>query len=70
MHCVVNGGRRYSADLPQGGMDIPCKLHSEGKSKEISKSRDISRMNILLNVYWHIQIARECDKYMQESLPS
>jgi len=24
--CVVNGPRRYSADLPQGGLEIPCIL--------------------------------------------
>ena len=24
--CSVDGSRRYSADLPQGGMEIPCKL--------------------------------------------
>ncbi len=37
MHCVASRGQRYSADLPQGGMEIPCKLHFEGKIKEISK---------------------------------
>ena len=24
INCVVNGMRRYSADLPQGGLEIPC----------------------------------------------
>ena len=24
--CIVDGGRRYSADLPQGGLQVPCKL--------------------------------------------
>ena len=24
--CTVNGSRRYSADLPQGGLELPCKL--------------------------------------------
>ena len=24
--CIVNGPRRYSADLPQGGMELLCKL--------------------------------------------
>ena len=24
--CLVNGRRKYSADLPQGGMEIPCIL--------------------------------------------
>ena len=25
--CTVVGSRRFSADLPQGGMEIPCILH-------------------------------------------
>ena len=24
--CTVTGGRRYSADLPQGGLEVPCSL--------------------------------------------
>ena len=24
--CVVDGPRRYSSDLPQGGLELPCKL--------------------------------------------
>ena len=24
--CVVNGAQRYSVDLPQGGLKVPCKL--------------------------------------------
>ena len=24
--CTVNGSSRYSADLPQGGLELPCKL--------------------------------------------
>ena len=30
--CFVEGSRRYSADLPQGGMEIPCKLVFSTKS--------------------------------------
>ena len=37
MQCVVVGGRRYSADLPQGGLEIPCRLHFEGKANELKK---------------------------------
>ncbi len=50
IHCVVIGGRRYSADLPQGGLEIPCSLHFEGKLKEATKSRNISRMKVLLQL--------------------
>ena len=32
--CIVSGGRRYSADLPQGGLEIPCKLLFKGKAKD------------------------------------
>ena len=37
IHCVITGGRRYSRDLPQGGVEIPCKLLFQGKPKEIKK---------------------------------
>ena len=32
--CLVNGRRKYSADLPQGGMEIPCILLFKGEPKE------------------------------------
>lgn len=32
--CFVDGSRRYSADLPQGGMEIPCKLIFSTKSAD------------------------------------
>ena len=35
--CRVAGPRRYSADLPQGGLEIPCVLRFEGDTKEIIK---------------------------------
>ncbi len=31
--CKVTGSRQYSADLAQGGMEIPCILMFEGKKK-------------------------------------
>ena len=37
IHCEVIGGRRYSEDLHQGGMEIPCILFFRGKDKEIEK---------------------------------
>ena len=30
IHCRVTGVRRYSADLEQGGLEIPCILKFEG----------------------------------------
>ncbi len=35
--CTVSGSRRYSADLPQGGFEIPCILLFRGESKEMFK---------------------------------
>ena len=35
----VSGSRRYSADLPQGGLEIPCNLTFKAKVKEIKKVR-------------------------------
>ena len=35
--CIVSGGRRYSADLPQGGLEIPCNLLFKGKAKAMDK---------------------------------
>jgi hypothetical protein len=35
--CLVNGRRKYSADLPQGGMEIPCVLLFRGQPKEMKK---------------------------------
>ena len=35
--CSPTGRRRYSSDLPQGGLEIPCLLSFEGDSKEIKK---------------------------------
>ena len=35
--CTVVGTRRYSSDLVQGGLEIPCNLLFKGKPKEIDK---------------------------------
>ena len=35
--CVVTGTQRYSADLPQGGLKIPCKLLFTAKACETDK---------------------------------
>ena len=35
--CTVIGHRRYSSDLPQGGLEIPCTLILKAEPKEISK---------------------------------
>ena len=38
--CLVDGSRRYSSDLPQGGLEIPCILKFvTSNSKEADKTR-------------------------------
>jgi len=39
--CTPTGGRRYSSDLPQEGLEIPCKLKFTGKSKEVQKVKTL-----------------------------
>jgi len=39
--CRITGTRRYSADLPQGGMEIPCQLHFEGNNKDLDKAKNL-----------------------------
>ena len=43
INCTVTGGRRYSADLPQGGLEIPCTVSFVGKRKEIDKLKLVLR---------------------------
>ena len=33
--CEITGSRRYSQDLVQGGLEIPCDLIFEGNEKDI-----------------------------------
>lgn len=35
--CQTSGGRRYSEDLPQGGMEIPCVLTFMGEPSHVDK---------------------------------
>lgn len=35
--CRVTASRRYSQDLPQGGLEIPCVLTFQGSVKDIAK---------------------------------
>ena len=39
--CVITGGRRFSADLPQGGLEVPCTLLFRGEPKDIAKMRKL-----------------------------
>ena len=37
IHCKVTGSRRYSRDIAQGRLEIPCQLIFEGDKKSVGK---------------------------------
>ena len=39
--CQVTGARRYSSDLAQGGLEVPCTYTFVGISKEMAKVRKL-----------------------------
>ena len=39
--CVVNGARRFFADLVQGGLEVPCRLVFQGSTRDIDKIRQM-----------------------------
>ena len=41
IQCTVTGRRRYSFDLPQGGLEIPCSVKFTAKSKELKKLKQL-----------------------------
>ena len=42
--CEVTGTRRYSADLLQGGLEIPCKLLFTLKAREVDKVQTLFKL--------------------------
>ena len=39
--CTVTGARKYSTDLPQGGLEVPCYLTFKGDCKLIAKLKKL-----------------------------
>ena len=39
--CIVIGNQRYSSDLVQGGLEIPCTLLFHGEEKYIQKLKKL-----------------------------
>ena len=37
LQCEITGRRRYSVDLPQGGLEVPCKIKVRGSPANIKK---------------------------------
>ena len=56
IECQVTGSKKFSRDLPQGGLEIPCKYIFRGKSIKIKKVSDVIK-----EVYY------ECEKGKLES---
>ena len=41
MKCTITGSKRYSSDLTQGGMEVPCKLTFFGEEQNVRKLRGL-----------------------------
>uniref|UniRef100_A0A1X7V1H9 Ubiquitin-like protease family profile domain-containing protein n=1 Tax=Amphimedon queenslandica TaxID=400682 RepID=A0A1X7V1H9_AMPQE len=39
--CIVSDNRRHSSDLPQGGLEVPCKLTFKGGEKHVTKIKKL-----------------------------
>ena len=49
--CEMMGNHRYSADLPQGGLEIPCALHFiTDNDKEGKKAKDLFQSTLSVEV--------------------
>ena len=42
--CRVTGGRQYSSDLPQGGLEIPCILTFNGNIQDLEKITELLQL--------------------------
>ena len=46
---IFIGSISYSADLPQGGLEVPCKLLFNGKHEEIKKFKHLLARKTVVN---------------------
>ena len=48
IRCVVAGPRRFSGDLPKGGLEIPCTLsfYNTDKPKELNKVKQLLKLDV------------------------
>lgn len=42
--CTITGNRKYSSDLPKGGLEVPCTLHFKGRTKEMKKLKLVLKL--------------------------
>ena len=50
--CEISGNRRYCADLPQSGLELPYKLTFSGSTKDISKTENLLNKAPSLPASW------------------
>ena len=50
IRCRVTGSRRYSQDLPQGGLEIPCLLLFDGTEKDTLKAERLVKAALVTDV--------------------
>lgn len=41
IQCIITAARRYSADLPQGGLEVPCTLRFRGEVKDLKNLKKL-----------------------------
>ena len=44
--CIVNRRKRYSRDIPQGGLEIPCTAVFTGTREEIERFKRLCRQDL------------------------
>lgn len=49
MVCQITGPRQFSADLPQGGLEVPCSFIFMGDEKEIQKVKRLTDLHLVVN---------------------
>ena len=47
MECTITGARCYSADLPQGGLEVPCELRFKGNAQDVAKRKKLLKDRLL-----------------------
>ena len=68
--CTVAGSRRYSADLPQGGLEIPAKLTLTATSREEgTKAKKLIEGTLCLDVTRDVTASEERIEALTEAQP-
>ena len=66
--CIINGVRRYSSDLPQGGLEIPCKLIFKSvNADECQKTKKLIQSTLSVEVF---EVCAPTRPTNQQALPA